>query len=171
MFKDNSQLQNLLDRVLYGFYLLCGGLMLYIIEERFSLSPYGLQGILLYLFNLAMLTGLFFGRIILVNLTGFLFNQIGIFREYLYNAFIFNKILSFVVLPLLLFVLYTQGMVQEVLFWITLAVVLVVLGMRVVRGVVFSFKKDVLLFYMFLYLCALELVPLVLLYRWLEGIL
>jgi hypothetical protein len=43
--------------------------------------------------------------------------------------------------------------------------------MRLVRGAIFSFKKDVLIFYMFLYLCALEIAPLVLLYRWLEGVL
>ena len=32
-------------------------------------------------------------------------------------------------------------------------------------------KKDISIFYMFLYLCALEISPLVLLYRWLEGML
>jgi hypothetical protein len=61
--------------------------------------------------------------------------------------------------------------VQDIFYWITAAVVVVVMVMRVIRGVVYSFKKDILIFYMFLYLCALELIPLALLYKWLEGIL
>ncbi len=171
MFKDNSLLQSQLDKILYGYYFLCTALLLYVIEGKLNLKPYGLQEVSLYLFNLALLVALFFSRIVLVILTGFLFNRTIIFREYLYNTFIFNKILSLSILPLLLFVLYTEGIVQEVLFWITLAIVAAVLVMRIYRGFIFSFKKDVLIFYMFLYLCALELVPLVLLYRWLEGIL
>jgi hypothetical protein len=66
---------------------------------------------------------------------------------------------------------YTTGIIKEVFHWTTILILVIVILMRVVRGVVFSFKKDVLIFYMFLYLCALELVPLAILYRWLEGIL
>ena len=107
----------------------------------------------------------------MVNLAGFLFNRIKIFKEYLYNSFIFNKLMGMAILPLLLFVVYTTGILQKAFFWLTLATVVLVIIMRLIRGVVFSFKKDVSIFYMFLYLCALEISPLVLLYRWLEGIL
>jgi hypothetical protein len=141
------------------------------VEGRLQLQPYGLNDGLLYLFNLAMLLGIFFGRIVFVNLTGFLFNRVKIFREYLYNAFIFNKLMGLAVLPLLLLVVYTTGALREVFFWLAVSAVILVVIMRFIRGVVFSFKKDVSIFYMFLYLCALEITPLALLYRWIEGIL
>ena len=130
-----------------------------------------MDGGLQYLFNLGLLVGIFFGRIVLVNLAGFLFNRLRIFREYLYNSFIFNKLMGVIILPLLLFVVYTTGIVQKVFFWMALTVVALVIIMRFLRGVVFSFRKDVSIFYMFLYLCALEIVPVALLYRYLEGIL
>lgn len=171
MFKDHSLLQIQLDNILYVLYFLSIAFLLYVMEEKFHLKPYGLDGGLRYLFNLALLVGIFLGRITLVNLTGFLFNRIKIYKEYLYNSFIFNKLLGMVILPLLLFVVYTTGIPQKVFFWLTLATVALVLIMRLIRGVVFSFKKDVSIFYIFLYLCALEISPLVLLYRWLEGIL
>ena len=133
--------------------------------------PYGLQGGSLYFFNLALLVGIFFGRIVFVNLTGFLFNRLKIFREYLYNTFIFNKLMGMAILPVLLFVVYTTGVLQEVFFWLAITIVTLVVFMRLIRSLVFSFKKDVSIFYMFLYLCALEIIPLTLLYRWLEGIL
>jgi hypothetical protein len=171
MFKDNSLLQKQLDNALYAFYFLSVAFLLFLGERRVQLRPYGLTEGLLYLFNLGLLAGVFFGRIILMNLSGFLFNRIRIFREYLYNTFIFNKLLGIIILPLLLLMVYTSGYLQEVFHWAALVSVSLVLLMRLIRGVIFSFKKDVLIFYMFLYLCALEIIPLALLYRWLEGIL
>ena len=171
MFKDNSVLQKQLDNMLYAFYFLCGTLLLIIAEKELQLYPYNLEGIGLYLFNLGLLAGVFFARLVLVNLSGFLFNRIRIYREYLYNSFIFNKLLGLITMPLLLLIVYTSGYLQEVFQWITLAAVVIITGMRVIRGVIFTFKKDVLIFYLFLYLCALEIVPLALLYKWLQGIL
>lgn len=171
MFKDKSLLQNQLDNVLYVIYFLSMAYFMFFIEERMGLVPYRLGGFLLYLFNLALLLGVFLARALLVNLMGSLFNQLVLFREYLYHTFIFNKLLGIIILPLLLFVMYTQGIVQQIFTWISFGTLGVILVMRIIRGVAFSFKKDISIFYMFLYLCALELAPLVLLYRWLEGVL
>jgi len=169
MFKDKSLLQNQLDNVLYVIYFLSLAYFIYFMEKRLGLVPYRLDGFLLYLFNLALLLGIYLTRALLVNLVGSLFNQLALFREYLYHTFIFNKLLGISILPLLLFIVYTQGILQQVIIWISLGTVGVVVVMRIIRGIAFSFKKDISIFYMFLYLCALELAPLVLLYRWLEG--
>ncbi len=171
MFKDKSVLQNQLDNILYVIYFLTVACLLFFLEERRGLQPYGLRGGTLYLFNLALLAGVFIGRIFLVNMLGSLFNQMELFREYLYHLFIFNKLMGLVILPMLLFVIYTKGIFQDVVIWATLGVVGVILVMRIIRGIAFSLKKDISIFYMFLYLCALEIVPLALLYRWLEGVL
>ena len=171
MFKDNSLLQNQLDRILYLFYFLSTAFLLYYIELRVELTPYGLHGWGLFMFNLALLVGVFVGRLLMLNVAGVLFNRIKILREYLYNIFIFNKLMGMSVLPLIFLLVYTRGVLQEVVFWLSISVIAVIFLMRVIRGVVFSYRKEVLIFYMFLYLCALEIAPLVLLYRWLEGIL
>jgi hypothetical protein len=171
MFNDNSIVQRQLDNVLYICYLLSAAFVLYLLEERYGWRPYGASGFVLYLFNLALLLGLFFARMLLANLTGIVFNQRKLYQEYLYNMFIFNKLLGLVVLPLLVFVLYSRGIFLEIASWVLLASLSAVIVLRVLRAFVFSFKKNVSIFYMFLYLCALEIAPLVLLYRWLEGIL
>lgn len=171
MFKDNSLLQNQLDRILYLFYFLSMGFLLYYAESRLGLRPYNLEGIWLFLFNLGLLTGVFLGRLLLLNTAGFLFNRGRVLKEYLYNIFIFNKLIGMAVLPMVFLLVYTTGILQEIILWLTLALVCGVFLMRLIRGVVFSYRKEVLIFYMFLYLCALEIAPLVLLYRWLEGVL
>jgi hypothetical protein len=171
MFKDNSLLQNQLDIVLYIFYFFTMAFLLYYMELRLDLRPYNLAGGGLYIFNLALLVGVFLGRVLIVNIAGFLFNRVTIIREYIYNIFIFNKLAGLVVLPLMFMLVYTKGVLQDIFFWITLFVISAIIVMRLIRGFVFSYRKEVLIFYMFLYLCALEISPLVLLYRWLEGIL
>ncbi len=171
IFKDNSGLQKQQDNSLYTFYIFSAGLIIYMAEIRSGLDPYGLSGGLLYLFNLALVAALFLGRLVIMNVAGFLFNKIGIFREYLYNTFIFNKIIGILLLPLSLFVFYTNGVLMEMFQWIAMAALFLILILRLIRGFIFSFKRGVSIFYMFLYLCALEMAPLILLYRWLEGIL
>ncbi|MFH0759279.1 MAG: DUF4271 domain-containing protein [Bacteroidota bacterium] len=171
MFQDNSLLNKQLDNVLYLFYFLSAGFVLYVAETRLHFLPYGLSGPRLYFINFGFLTGYFMARVVLVNLAGFLFNRTRIFREYLYNTFIFNKLLGITMVPLLVFVVYTTGILREVFQWTALVTVSAIFLMRIIRSIVFSFKKDVPIFYMFLYLCALELAPLALFYRWLEGIL
>jgi hypothetical protein len=171
IFKDKSVLQQQLDNILYGFYFLSAGLLLYVAEIKSGLAPFGVSGGFLYLCNVALLVVLFMVRVVLINVAGFLFNRINIFREYLYNVIIFNKLIGISALPLLLFLIYTEGVLMEVFQWIALAVVFMIILMRLIRGFVFSFRREVSIFYMFLYLCALEMTPLVLFYRWLEGIL
>lgn len=171
MFADNGLLKNQKDVILYLFYLLSMAFLLYYVELKVETRPYNLQGGALYFFNLAVLAGIFFSRALVVSLTGIFFNRRRITREYLHNIFIFNKLSGLVVLPLTFLLVYTTGLLQELFFWITISVLFCIVVMRVVRSVAFSYRKEVLLFYMFLYLCALEIAPLVLLYRWLEGIL
>jgi hypothetical protein len=169
MFKDNSLLQKQLDNILYVFYFLSTAFFLYMVEIKFHWLPYGLYGFLLYGFNVLLLAGVFSVRIIAGNLGGFLFNRLEIFKEYAYNTFIFNKIIGISVLPFLLFAFYTTGLLQEIFQWMAIGDVIVLITMRIVRGIIFSYRKDISIIYMFLYLCALEITPLLLLYRWLEG--
>jgi hypothetical protein len=171
MFKNNSLLQNQLDGVLYLFYFLSMAFLLYYVELKIDMLPYALRGGLLFFFNLALLVALFLGRAVLHNIAGILFNRVRIIREYLYNMFIFNKLSGLIALPLMFLLVYTKGALQEVVFWTSIFALSSIVVMRVIRAIVFSYRKEVLIFYLFLYLCALEITPLVLLYRWLEGIL
>ena len=171
MFNDNSQLQIQLDTVLYGFYLLSFSFLLYLLEERNGFRPYGLKGGLLYLFNLGLLSGVLLFRWIIVNMTGFLFGRTRLYREYLYNALIYNKVIGITVIPALIFLAYAGGVLQQIFVWLAIALTMSIYIARIIRGISFSVKKDISILYLILYICALEIVPLLLLYRWLEGIL
>lgn len=171
MFKDNSLLQSQLSRLMFVLYFLSFAGYFYVLEVRFGVEPFALEGFYLFLFNLGILVAFLFARVVLLHLLGSVFDRLRLFREFLYHGLIYNKLLGVALLPFLVFLLYTRGGLGSVFFYLSTVVVLGVIGMRSIRGLVFSFKKGVSGFYMILYLCALEMAPLVLLYRWLEGIL
>lgn len=171
LFKDNSLLQSQLDGVLYLYYFLSVAFALYYLELKTGWMPYQLQGAWLFLFNFGLLALLFYGKVVFHNIAGFLFNGVKIIREYLYNMFLFNKLTGLVLLPLMFLMVYTRGVIQVLVLWTGILVLSGIFLMRFIRAIMFSYRKGLFNFYMFLYLCALEIVPFVLLYRWLEGVL
>jgi hypothetical protein len=171
MYNDNSLLKKQLDRFLHLVYFFSIAFFLLVLEQRTGFHPFDLKGAWLLLFNLGLLMGLFLFRVVLHSIAGALFNCVGTVREYLYNMFIFNKLLGLSALLFIFLILYTPELLQTIFFWASLLVASGIIFMRLIRGLVFSYRKEISIFYMFLYLCALEISPLVLLYRWLEGML
>jgi len=171
VFKDSNLLQKQLENILSGYYFLSISLLIYYFEIRFNLSPYGLSGLVLFGLNLAFLLLLALFRFLLLRVSGLLFDQQPLFREYFFNIQIYNKLLGIVMPPFILISFYTTGILNQLAFYLLIALLLGFLVLRLLRGLVFSFKKGFLKLYMILYLCALEMAPLVLLYRYLEGIL
>jgi hypothetical protein len=88
MYKDNSQLQRQIDTVQYGFYFVTTGFFLMLIAQYFRLFPYGLRGVELFAFFTALIVVVFFLRMVVVNIVGYVFYNLKLFRAYLYHAFI-----------------------------------------------------------------------------------
>ncbi len=168
-FQNNSQLQIQLDYILFVVYFFSTSLIVYYLELRFDLHPYKLYGARLWIFNLLVLSGFFLIRLLIAMLTGFVFKRLSLFREYLYNVFLFNKMIGVLFIPFLVLLFYTRGMTAQIVFISLLLLTGMTVIMRYARALTFSFRKGVSVLYMFLYLCALEIAPLLLLYRWLEG--
>lgn len=170
-YKDNSQVQRQIDNILYTNYFLSLGFFLFFLETTLGLHPFGLQGPLLLLLNVAFLFVFFLFRIVLLNLVGHLFNRLALFREYNYHAFTYNKLLGLIMLPLGFISVYTSQNLQTILIYISAAVILLIVTLKILRGISFSLKRHVFSFYLFLYLCALEMVPILLIYKWITRIL
>jgi hypothetical protein len=84
----------------------------------------------------------------------------GLLREYLYVVFLVNKAAGIILLPLALGLIYLNvGALQKIFF--ACIVVLLILGLyRVVQGALLSVGYRVQKVYIILYLCTLEIMPL-----------
>jgi hypothetical protein len=170
-YKDNSQVQRQIDNILYVFYFLSFGFVLFLLESHWGITPWGLKGFWLLLLNIGFLVVFFIYRILLLNLVGHLFNRLTLFREFLYHTLTYNKLLGLALLPIGFVMVYTEGWLREVLIWISVSTIILIIGIKIIRGILFSLKRHVFSFYLFLYLCALEMVPILLIYKWVTSIL
>jgi hypothetical protein len=101
-------------------------------------------------------------RLGIIYLNGFLFQMMPATLEYIHNVFLINKNLGIIFLPVLISSIYTPPQISKILLTAGFILLFMATLLKIVRGFQIIIKNRVLLFYSILYLCTLELLPLVL---------
>lgn len=123
------------------------------------------KGITYFAFVLAGVLLYFFGKKLVYLTVGSLFETQAETSEYLFNVDNFNRALGLVLLPLVALVSFSPW--NNPLL-IVLAGLIIVIAFNLVllqRGVIILLRKQFSIFYLFLYLCTLEILPLLLIYK------
>lgn len=120
-----------------------------------SLSP-------LQLFFLigAALTGIFVVKMLVILISGFIFDQSRAAAEYVFSIFLYNQMAAIMLIPILVALLYTQ--LADPYYLVLAGAALLVFFylfrlFRIVTGGLAS--PSVSVYYLFLYLCTLEILP------------
>jgi len=101
-------------------------------------------------------------RLAIIYLNGQLFQMASATSEYIHIVFLINKNLGIILLPIIFTSIYTPTGLSKILLAIALGLVFLAMLLKIIRGFQIIMKNRVLLFYSILYLCTLELLPLVL---------
>jgi hypothetical protein len=118
---------------------------------------------LLFLINLIIIISIV--RLLILNLVGIIFNSTQIFNEYIHNNYIINKNLALFLFPLLIMQVYINEKLQIIFIIAGISLVIISYIIRLYRGFQIIIKKDIFLFYLILYLCTLEILPVLLGYK------
>jgi hypothetical protein len=159
IFKERGVVQKRVGMTFNLIYQINGSLFLFLLFHFFKWNPLGLNDFALFSTSFGFLSCLMLIRIITMRVIGHIFDRFSLFSEFLYNFYIYNKLLGLVLLPFLLSIPYTQGILHVILIYTALFVIGVVYLMRLIRIIIFTFKNVILLFYLILYLCTLEILP------------
>lgn len=126
--------------------------------------PYGLHGLAVYAVAIVVAIACYFLRNGLIQLFGSAFDNGDATRIYIANTYIYNTIGAMALLPLAFITLYSSA--AKVLFYVSAAVVALLFLMRLVRGMmlIISAVKNSR-FYLFYYLCILEVVPILIAFK------
>ncbi|HOP03285.1 MAG TPA: DUF4271 domain-containing protein [Tenuifilaceae bacterium] len=81
-------------------------------------------------------------------------------KELTFNQSIYTRILGLVLVPLAFILFYSQGLVASIVLYTLLVTVIIALIMRITRTFQLFISKGFSIFYFVLYLCALEITPL-----------
>lgn len=154
-----SLLFNLLFVVAGGLY---SSFLFYYVEGRIPVSNFWLFA----LYCCAGLAAVYLVKFITLKATGWVFNVRSLTDTYIFIVFIINKVLGIFLLPVLFIVAFSgQGIANGawVLSWIVIGGLLFyryILALSAVRTYV-----QVSVFHFFLYFCAFEVAPVLLLYK------
>ncbi len=120
----------------------------------------------LLLYSFAVLFVVYLGKYIFLAFSGWVFNVPEATGSYAFIVFLVNKVLGIVLIPFVWLITFSPLPVKQVSITISAGVALVLFGYRylISFGVIRSNLK-VSAFHFFLYLCAVELLPLILIYK------
>ncbi len=126
--------------------------------------------LVIYLQILIVILGIYFIKMIILFLIGFIFEGMSEAREYLNNIFVYNKNTAIFLLPITLSIPFVYFDFKPILFYTGLFIILIFFIYRLFRGCKILFRKHVSIFYMILYLCALEILPMLVVLKILKSL-
>lgn len=124
------------------------------------------QGFIKFLF-IAIFIGITYSvKMISLKLFGSIFNYEKPTVSYIFNLFLINNVLGIVLLPLLIVLTYFNSVYFIYLLKLCIAIIISFYIYRLIKGVlIWTSIPRYNLFYLFLYICALEIAPLLIIYK------
>jgi hypothetical protein len=165
VFHEKNVLLKRVSLVLDVIYLIVLSVFLYECFAFRKLTPMQMTSfnLFLLLFNIVILFTL--TRSLVLKLFSYLFQTEAIVSEYVHNNFIINKSIGIVLFPLVFAAFYMQEGVVRILLWAGVLILGAGIIFKIIRGYQIIIRKDILFIYLILYLCTLEILPLLLGYK------
>ncbi|MFA5971786.1 MAG: DUF4271 domain-containing protein [Lentimicrobiaceae bacterium] len=144
-------------------YFMISSVFIFLIVQEFNAVPTGLSNLVFTGIIFAGLLAYELSKSSLVYVSGIIFDTRETSRQYQLNILIFNFAIGVVLLPFVLIAFYWSSLV---LLTSGIIIVLLLSAYRLIRGFLTGLEnKNYNLFYLFLYLCTLEILPLLLFYK------
>jgi hypothetical protein len=121
-------------------------------------------GFVLYIKLCLLLTAIYAVKVLLMQFLQFLVRNDSGLQEYIFNTFLINKVLGMLLLPMVIGIAYMPSVAAPVLFYTGLTLIGITYIYRVFRGFVAAITNNVSNFYLLLYLCTLEILPLIVIF-------
>jgi hypothetical protein len=97
---------------------------------------------------------------------GYLFLAQAEFSEYVHNINLFNKNVGLFLFPIVIMLPYMNDSIKPAILYSGLIIVSVLFVLRIIRGFQIIIRKGVSTFYLILYLCAVEILPVLLIVKY-----
>lgn len=146
---------------------LIAALFLYLISIYYGWELAGIGfGFSRFLFFALVVSAAYTVKFLILKICGWLFNLNREMATYIFNTFLINNILGIAILPFVCLIAYNQLLPTSLLILISVILAGIAFAYRMFRGVLVGLSMPSFsLLYLFLYLCTLEIAPLLILIR------
>lgn len=109
-------------------------------------------------------------KLLVIRLLGFIFKKETVSEEYIFNISFFNQNLGLFLFPVVICMAFMRVVSAELLFYCGLALISLIFIYRLYRSLPWGMGNNIISkYYLFLYLCTLEILPLVVLIKVFVG--
>lgn len=146
-------------------YLLSGGMYIFFLTRHYGVKVTDNNWLMLA-YGSGLLLAIYLGKFILLKLAGWIFNITAATDTYIFIVFLVNKIIGILLLPVLVMMAFPYPPLFPVVLMLSYIMLALFFGYRFI----ISYKPirneiKVTRFQFFLYLCAFEIAPLLLIYK------
>ncbi len=165
LFRDHN---SLIARLFYAcnlIFVLSGGIFCYFLLQYFKPEFMVNNQFLLIFYCFLFIIGIFFFKYVVNKIIGFILNHISAFNEYIHNIFSYYKAIGLFILPIVSIVPFISDQYRPICLLIGIIIIFSFYILSIFRTTKIMLQKDILLFYWILYLCVVEFLPIMLLYK------
>ena len=166
LMRENSGFNLILLILLFVLFLLSGSIFIYLITQYFT----GYSGINYFWYSLAAVSAVYIVRHSAMRIFLLIFPGIPELSQYSFTIITFNIVLGIVLLIPNLLMAFSPDIIVLISLIIGLSCVSLVYILRSFRGLLLSFNYLLLIpFHFFLYICAFEIIPILVMYKLIAG--
>ncbi len=147
-----------------AIHLLTAALFVFQFKEILNLGVTEVNKFSFFVSILSFLCGLYTVKYICARLLAFIFKDVSIALEYVFNVSLYNSLQGALFIPILCIAYFTEVPFHFTLFYIAIPLFFFVFLLRLYRLFKIGQHKGVSYVYIFVYICTLEILPLVVMY-------
>ncbi len=141
------------------------GLFVYELMTHFGIRPAGIDGLGLWGIATGVLMTVSFLKTGIYRFLGWVFNTREATRRFLFEVNLLNKAFGVILVPFIVVIPYVHPQYELLLLVSGLVLFVVMYLIQLLKGVKIILHEPLSVFYMILYLCALEILPIVTIYK------
>jgi len=169
MFRESNSVSQRVAFALNLVFIVNIGLFIFQVTDYYDIKIFNYNNFITFLIFCGIVIGIYIIKYLAYNILGFIFLAQKYFSEYLHSIFIYNKTLGLLLFPVVIGIPYMPDSYTPTLVNAGIALFIAGFLFRIMRGGQICIKINVSIFYMFLYLCTLEITPMFFFYKFLTS--
>jgi hypothetical protein len=162
--RDSGIFTERVSLFLFSSYILALSLFVFnLYKYYFSIPPFALLSSLIYIKVFSIVILFYLIKMVLLNIGRYIFKANNETSDYVLILYLFGQVTGVCLLPVIILTTYFDN---KIILYSGFIIILILFLVRLFRSAIISLAKSkVSIYYIFLYLCTLEILPLVLLVK------
>lgn len=148
-----------------AIYLITSSLFIYHLKQVVNTTVLDEDNYFFYMLIIIAIFFIYGIKFLFSKILFFVFNESTLSSEYIFNVSLYNNLLGILLLPSLSIIYFTTISFHTAVLYLFIPSIAIVFLMRALRLFVIGNSKGISFLYIFLYICTLEILPLVVMYR------